>query len=337
MLNNLKIKKRAIKSEFSFRVVFGFLFLFSVLLISCVKKELPVLPHNSGSVITASVNMTSYYKWQLFYNLKSNSVVSKNLKTSWDLAFESGTGGYRIILNSSKAMYAGNTGLSNFASISDTNGFSIIKKFDAPSGAPDSSAIGDWRSKNRVYIIDRGYSEMGTFQGLRKIQFQTVDANTYTIRLSELNGNGDTTLVIKKDSLYNFTFLSFTTKSTVIVEPPKADWDIVFTQYLEAIPEAYLVTGVLLNRYGTYAIMDSSKLFSQISFTDAINYNLITKLNTIGYTWKYYDNANSTYTVFPQMNYIIRDNKGIYYKLHFIDFYDSGGNKGSPKWEQQEL
>lgn len=312
-------------------------FAYCLLFSSCQKEELPVPGHNSGNVITSTVNMEPNYKWQIYFDLKTNSIVNKNLKTVWDIAFETTGDGYRVILNSSKAMYAANTGNTNFLSVIDTTGFSNSKKFDVPSGYLDSTAIGDWRTTNKIYIIDRGYSETGAHQGFRKIQFQNVDANKYTIRFAELNGNGDTSIEISKDSIYNFTFLSFTTKSTVIIEPPKADWDLVFTQYLEALPTPYLVTGVLLNRYGTSAVMDSLKTFFQITYSDALNYSLSSKLTAIGYKWKKYDYGTSSYIVYPQMNYIIKDSEGIYYKIHFIDFYDTSGNKGNPKWEQQQL
>lgn len=321
--------------SYNYFLILGSWLLF--LLSSCRKEELPVPAHNAGNVITSTVSMESNYKWQIYFDLKTNAMVSKNLKTAWDIAFEATTDGYRVILNSSKAMYAANTGNTNFTAVTDTIGFSNNKKFDATSGAPDSTAVGDWRTTNKVYIIDRGYSETGSHQGFRKIQFQSVDANKYTIRFAELNGNGDTSIEINKDSTYNFTFLSFTTKSTVIIEPPKTDWDIVFTQYLESLSTPYLVTGVLINRYGTSAIMDSLKTFSQITFADVTSLVLSSKADAIGYRWKKYDYSTSTYIIYPQMNYIIKDSEGIYYKLHFIDFYDTSGNKGNPKWEQQQL
>lgn len=322
-----------------------FLILGSWLLIlfsSCQKEELPVPAHNAGNVITATVNMNNDYRYQVFYDLKTNTIVSKNLKTTWDLGFETSADGYHVILNTAKAMYASRTTKTDFITVTDTSGFSANKKWDEPTGSFDSTAIGDWKSNNYVYIIDRGYSETGAHQGFRKIQFQNVGAVKYTVRFSELNGNGDVTLEINKDSKYNFMFLSFNTKSTVIVEPPKADWDIVFTQYLHVYhnnnpPSTYLVTGCLLNRFQTAAIMDSLKTFSKISFYDMPDYILSVNLNAIGYTWKKYDYNTSTYAIYPQMNYIVKDNEGIYYKLHFIDFYDTSGKKGNPKWEQQQL
>lgn len=312
---------------------------FIFLLFSCKKAELPVPAHDPGNVTTTTVNMESNYKWQLFYDLKTNNVVGQNLKTSWDLGFEATENGYRIILNTSKAMFARNTGNINFTSITDTIGFALNKKWDEPSGNLDSTAIGDWRSANNVYIIDRGYNETGVHQGFRKIQLQTVDANKYIVRFSQLNGTGDITLQINKDSTYNFQFLSFNTGSVLIVEPPKALWDLEFTQYTHIFYSTtvtpYLVTGCLLNRYKTIAKMDSLVTFSSINLASAENYILSPSINTIGYTWKTY--TSGLYVTHSQMNYIIKDSEGFYYKLHFIDFYNGSGVKGNPKWEFQQL
>ncbi len=306
---------------------------------SCKKEELPVPKHEAGDVITASVNMDVSYKWQIYYDLNTNTVVGQNLKTAWDLAFETNANGFHVVLNSSKVMFAYNTNIVNFSTVTDTIGFAVNKKWDAPTGNLDSTAIGDWRNSNFVYIIDRGYNELGVHQGFRKIQFLSVDATKFLVRFAQLNGTGDVTLEINKDDKYNFTFLSFTTSNTLIIEPPKATWDLVFTQYTHIFydpqPTPYLVTGCLLNRYNTTAIMDSLIPFASIQFSDAQNYILSANINTIGYNWKTF--TGGVFITHPHMTYVIKDSKGYYYKLHFIDFYDQLGNKGNPKWEYQKL
>lgn len=310
----------------------------SVLLFSCKKAELPVPKHDPGDVTTSTVNMDATYKWQVYFDLKTNTVVGQNLKTAWDLGFENGSAGFHVILNTSKFMFAYNTGSTNFNSVVDTTGFALNKKWDSPSGSFDTTAIGDWQGQNNVYIIDRGYNETGVHQGFRKIQIQSVDANTYTVRFAQLNGTGDITLVINKNDNYNFSFLSFSTSSTLLIEPPKDTWDLVFTQYTHIFyspTEPYLVTGCLLNHYNTKASVDSVNSFSQIKFENLSNYNLSNHINVIGYDWKTY--TGGTYVTNSNINYLIRDSEDYYYKLHFIDFYNQSGIKGNPKWEFQKL
>lgn len=309
-----------------------------VFIFSCKKKELPIEKHDPGDVITSSVNLESNYKWQIYFDLKTNTVVGQNLKSIWDLGFECGTNGSHIVLNTSKFMFVYNTHQTNFSAVTDTIGFAINKTWDLPNGDFDSTAIGNWQGNNEVYIIDRGFNEVGTHQGFRKIQFQSVDATSYTVRFSALNGNGDVTLQINKDDNFNFTFLSFSTSNTITVEPPKETWDLVFTQYTHIFhnpTEPYLVTGCLINRSNTSAVVDSSTAFTQITYDKIPNYTLKTDVDAIGYNWKSY--SGSSYSIKYHVNYLIRDRDDIYYKLHFIDYYSPGGLTGSPKWEYQKL
>lgn len=307
-------------------------------LLSCEREEIPVPAHVAGNVTTQSVDMGADYRWQLYYDLETNQVVGQNLKSDWDLGFEATADGYHVVLNSAKAMYAWPTGDTAFGAISDTAGLGQGKRWDAPTGNLDSTALGDWRGMLQVYVIDRGYNEAGVHLGFRKLQLQSVDATEYVLRYAALSGAGDTLFQLPKDSAYNLSFFSFADGGKLAaIEPPKHDWDICFTQYLERLPEPYLVTGVLLNRFGTQAVMDSARAFDAIDFDAAQTLRPSSALNTMGYAWKYYHFASATYHVLPQMNYILTDSKGLLYKLHFIDFYNDQGIKGSPKWEYQQL
>ncbi|QQS29715.1 MAG: HmuY family protein [Sphingobacteriales bacterium] len=322
------------------RIVVGWYCIALILWFSgCQKEELPVPQHNAGEVVTSSVEMGADYRYQIFYDLKTNTIIAQNLKTDWDLGFETSKTGYRIILNTSKAMFARNTGITDFESVSDTLGFEFNKNWDNPNGNLDSTAIGNWKEKNEVYILDRGYSHTGLHQGFRKIQFLSVNETGYTFRFANLNGSNETQFQVEKDSLYNFTFLSLSNGGQIVeVEPPKENWDLCFTQYLHIFYDPftpYLVTGCLLNRTQTYATQDSVRLFSEITYQDIANIALSSDINTIGYEWKTF--VNDTYSTNPNLNYIIKNKEGFYFKLHFIDFYNTSGLKGTPKWEVQEL
>ena len=316
-----------------------FMALGSILLSSCEVKELPVPLHDAGNVITTSADMSSSYKWQVYYSLENNTEVSKVAKSTWDLGFETGDNGYRIILNTAKMMFAYNTHATNFASVTDTSGFGNGKRWDEPSGYLDSTAIGDWRTDGNVYIIDRGYDEAGNTLGFRKIAFTSVSTTAYTVKYAQLNGTGEIIFHITKDNACNFSFLSLTGNGLqVTVEPPKDQWDICFTQYTHIFYNPtmpYLVTGCLHNRYNTTATMETIKPFSQVTFTDTYDYTFKTAINTIGYDWKTF--TGSLYTTDPNKCYLIKSSTGHFFKLHFIDFYSGTGDKGHPKWEFQAL
>ena len=50
-----------------------------------------------------------------------------------------------------------------------------------------------------------------------------------------------------------------------------------------------------------------------------------------------FDFETGKYSVDPSQNFIIKSTEGIYFKLHFNEFYNETGEKGYPKFEFQEL
>ena len=308
----------------------------SFLFVACEKDEIPVPAHDPGDVITNSVNMDPLYKYQLYFDLETNSMVKKNHKTDWDLGFESSPSGNKVILNGAKYMLVANTGSSNFSGIIDTTGYTF--QVDMPSGSLDSTAIGNWTANN-VYIINRGVDEFGIPQGISKIEFLSVNSASYSVHFSNLDGTNDVTLNIPKDTNYNFTYLSLD-GNIASIEPPKEDWDLHFSQYTHYYYNdhtTYLVTGCLSNRNKVEVAEVFNKDFSEITFSDVPNYIFSKNINTIGYDWKFYDFDISSYIILYNQNYIIKSTEGKYFKLHFIDFYDQFGVKGTPTFEFQEL
>jgi hypothetical protein len=304
----------------------------------CVPGETPIPVHDPGDVNTVSIDMGVDYTWLVYFDLKTNTIVERKMKPSWDLGFEASPEGYHVILNSSRIMAAYNTGKTDFSTVTidDTLG---KEQRDSPTGSLDSTAFGDWRNGNPVYLVNRGND--GTNLGWAMVQILSVDEQQYTVRFSALDGSNEQTVTVPKDDNYNFTFLSLTTGATVSVEPPKRDWDVVFTSFMHLYYHLgrlpYMVTGCLLNRYNTAAAVDTVNEFSAISFDNIANYSFSTDINTIGFDWKTYSFNAGTYMADPSKNYIVRDSEGLYYKLHFIDFMSTSGEKGHPKWEYQQL
>ena len=80
------------------KITFLYLFFF---ILSCEKGEIPISQHNSGQTNSTQINMGSDYSKQIFYKLKTNSVISENQKTEWDIAFDCSINGWNVIINSS--------------------------------------------------------------------------------------------------------------------------------------------------------------------------------------------------------------------------------------------
>lgn len=309
---------------------------------SCMKQELPVPLKPKGEQMSASADIKEDYQLQVFYSLKNNAVVATNKYTSWDLGFEAAPDGWHIILNGAKfrmVVYPINKSF-DAVQISDTIGINSL--IDAPSGNLDSTAFGDWQKANRTFVLHRGTDENGKFLGMAKVQILSVDATKYVVRFANIDGTNDNTIELLKDDDFNFVFLSLDAQGKIVhVEPPKKEWDIVFTKYTHFYADLnmrYSVVGCLLNPYQTIAGRDSSSVsFESLDLGIATKTNLSNAIDRIGFEWKTYDIDKGKFTVDAQMNYIIRcGEEGIYYKLRFIDFYKNGV-KGNAQFEFQRL
>ncbi len=341
-------------------VKIGIGFSLIAMLSSCFREDDIFTLEEPGEIKVASVGQGNDYSNQIFFDLHDGQIL-KNNYADWDLSFESGPNGYHIWINGGKGMYAGSKSETNFNLVQDTTG--VKWRWDSPTGNPDSTAIGNWttyiptsaqkpipankmdeaeRSTGLVYIIDRGSSHNGS-QRYWKVKFVWVNNDAYKVKFGLLNNTFVDSLIIKKNSQYNFAYFTFDSGGQQItMEPVKTTWDLVFTRYRYVFYNTtpftpYMVSGVLLNPTGIYAGVDSTMTFEEIDYQKAKTVKLINERDVIGYNWKLYSFTTSSYIMAPNRNYIIRDEKGYYWKLRFIDFYNQSGEKGYPKFEYQRL
>jgi hypothetical protein len=328
------------------------IYVFSVftILTSCFKEDEKVESYDRGDVVVKTIEMTQYYTNQVYFDLEEGEEVSVNNKNEWDLGFECSEEGSHIILNTSAFMVAANSGSTDFEQVFDTTG--LQWKFDKSDGDLDSTAIGSWFSieqedtlyKRYVYILNRGYTDLGNLRGLKKIQFDSLVNKQYYFRFANLNGSDEHTFSVQKDPAVSFNCFSFAEGGQQLSFEPSFDtWDILFSQYTtllytdEGDPYPYLVTGVLLNRRNVGAAMDTVNDFSGISIADLDGKIFSTKLDYIGYDWKVLEgdvnSGNVSYTIVPGRYYIIKNRKGFVFKLRFTGFYNNVGEKGYPTIE----
>jgi len=327
--------------------ILGFI---AILITSCFKEDEKVQIHQSGNVTTDTIVLTQNYKYQIYFDLSSDSKVATNLRTDWDLAFECKTGGSHILLNSSCFMKAADCGLIPFAQAIDTAG--LHWKFDSSDGNPDSTALLHWININNndtiyprhVYAINRGLDENGNILGLRQVVFDGLRHGIYSFRWANIDGSAVKSSVIEKDTTFNYIHYSLKNGGgQQAPEPVKSNWDLLFTQYSTLLftdagdPYPYLVTGVLINQNGVQVAVDSIKPFSEITFESASNMIYSKKLDAIGYDWKFYNFDTGSYTVRFERTYVIKDTEGFYYKFRFTGFYNNLGQKGYPVIEYQKL
>jgi hypothetical protein len=322
-----------------------FILLLLTLLTGCFPEDKMIIPREINIVEIPY----STYDNQVWYSLKDMSVASFNSFPDWDLGFESNRSGHHIILNTSKFMHAGNTGSSGFDGIKSNICDTMI--YDDSSGDLNKTAIGNWADfKNpdnpiytgNVYIIDLGSDNNGVSYGFRKVVFEGFSNDTYQIHFSNIDGSDEHHFQIPTDAERNFTLFSFSNGGKLApVQPVNSKWDLCFTQYSTIlfddnnVATPYLVRGVYLNTEGTTAVADSISSFSKITINDVDNYTFSDAQDVIGYAWK--DYKDDAYSVRPDIFYLIKDQRGIYYKLKFTGFYNSSGARGYPSFQVVNL
>jgi len=312
-------------------------------------KKLDPIPMPEGVKI-GSVELGPAYLNQVFYSLEANKAVKSYTLYDFDLAFESTAEGWHILLNSSRFMHAGNSGQKDFAAVTSQAGLDM--KFDNSNGNLDSTAIGNWAQFSatdtilykQVYVIDLGVDGSANPLGYKKIIFQSLVQGKYTIRFANLDGSEEFTFVVPKMPDVDFVGFSFSNGGVVVdFEPPPTDYDLFFGQYTTLLysgtePYPYLVRGVLLNRNFTEAFFyQGGKQFADIEFADIASLEFSPDLDVIGHEWKSYNLEEGFYKVETGRVYIIRNQHGHYYKLHFISFYNDNGEVGYPKFEFKKL
>ncbi len=318
-----------------FFLLLGFSFLS---LQSCIREEEPVIPHLVGNVVSRSIAMSSDYRSQVFYNLEKDSVIGRNLKTDWDMAFDvQDTEGGKIYLNQAKYMHAWRTDQLELEQLRDTAGFFKNARWDAANN-PDTMGIGPSKGLANAFWIDRGFNEFGDPLDFVRFKIVLVTREKYVFKIFRQGATNSEQYEIQRDTNYNRVYFSFATNKAVKVEPKKTDWDLQFTQYMHTFRDPYtpyLVVGVLLNPLSTQAVADSTVAFEKIDRTVAQNFKLSNKSDVIGYGWKVF--TGNIFKVQLQYNYIVQNQKDMLFKMRFVDFYDNRGTKGTPKFEFQRL
>lgn len=321
--------------------------------IGCMPEDEPLTPlFVDSTTMRQSVSMGSLYGTQLYYSLKTKSIVRSQPITTWHIGFSCERDKATVILNSALFM--------RLCEVKSTTPFEEVTKvpeiperewrYDKPILVEDSTALGKWYKKEgstytfnkSVFIVDLGNDDIGKKLGFRKIQFVDITDNTYTLRVAELNNKNDTTITIQKDSEYQFIHLNVQAKCKVVVgEPKRNEWDLLFTRYTYIFYEpeytAYSVTGVMINTPKISVWKDSAGSFDKVTRNEAQSYSYKNDRDVIGYDWKYFDLENNKFILDHRRTYVLKTNEGFYYVLRFMDFYDEKGVKGTVTYEVKSL
>ncbi len=296
-------------------------------------------------------------------------------RNSWDLAFFSDDN-FRVKINGSLYMAAGK--IEGTLSIDDVRDNTTIQRMqelvkvgtfdpanlafiDNPSGNPEGTAIGEIKTDdnlNPVYLLNLGYNPgednvpvgsvmvAGEERGWKKIRILRREQG-YLLQYADLNDTTHKEILIQKSPGFNFTFFSFTTESTVLVEPSKKSWDLNFTVFTNKVYQGDDPKGsygysdfILQNRYGgvtAYKVVipkGDKNYYNQYSLKDVNKALLSLDYQVIGGTWR--DVATGK-ILFKDVFYVINDSKGNFYKMKMLDFLNEKGERGYPKFEYSLL
>lgn len=310
----------------------------AAMLTACEKDELPVEPFPRGAAEIGSLFMGAFYSDQVWYSLGSNSEVTRNKITDWDIALEGAPNGWKIYLNGARMMTGWLSPHNHINTATDTAGFGSAKRAEIAAEFFDAPALPDWHDHpGAVYLLDLGFSELGVAMGLVWMQVVSADENQYEIRTRLFAESEVRTHEIPKNPGHHLVHFSILQGSTVSAAPPDDAWDVVFTKYTYQFvdpPLAYLVTGALLNPHNTRAVVISDKAFEAITAADTLQYPLINQPDIIGYDWKTYSFDLGQFTVNSKRTYLIQVQSGFLYKIRFVDFYNASGAAGAPMFEK---
>ncbi len=304
-----------------------------ILLTGCFEKDEPIQPFPRGEVEGISLEVGPKYTHQLYYSFAQNQVVKSNDRDAWDLAFSCEAGNNTVYMNTGNSMYGAITDKNMISEVNDTSGLTF--KWDWSNGKDDSTVLYDWENHGKVAVLDLGYTIDNQHRGYAKVKF-SVQNDSLLITYGMIGQRFERLAILGKDNLYNRVYFSFSSDSKVDIEPVKTAYDLIFRQYIyyfevEDLP--YSVVGALSNPTNTDVMAISDKDFADITIDDTLSYSFSEQQDVIGYDWKEFNIDEGVYVVYPDKNFIIRTALGFYYKFHFVDFYNTSGERGYPKVE----
>jgi len=327
-----------------FRIILV-LIIFSICCASCFKKETPypVPPKElfDTTVYESTVALGPNYINQIYFSL-TNGIVKTNEYNIWDIAFST-TPSSEIWMNNGKNILLYLTNVTQFSEVTTTNGLNAKNwLYDDNKGAPGTSGLGNLKQEHLNKVIIAKINNNTYF----KFKITNFDSTSYTIAYTGLSENSGNEITVKKDDQYNFIYFSFI-NGIIDVEPRKSEWDILFTRYRyiykaynpDGSDFLYLVSGVLTNPHNTKSAGDSVNFrnFKTFNLDSLAVMDVNSNLDNIGFNWKTVDIQTGNYKVNDKMIYVIKDQKDIYWKLHFYSFVNNLGEKGNPYFRFSKL
>ena len=311
----------------------------------CLKEEKPItLGVRNPNSSYKQFNCSSDDNLVNFFNMGGDLVYTAS-NSQWHIALDSRKEGNSARTNLTVSTYKlYRTNSDNFHDDLSSQMIDDNLAMDSVNNLRTSNAITcSHNVAGKVYIYHHEPDINGDNELKIKFQVLNVSDQAYYIQYKNLMDTCSTFYIlrIKKDPRYVFNYLSFDNGGKLVkIEPPKEDWDIMFTQYRDMVKyeldqtyHPYQVLGVLLNPHNTKAYeVTANKGFVDINSDDCKLATWTKESNLIGYDWKSYSINNAIYTTDTSRVWLLR-NQHEFFKLRFINYYNPNGQSGYPTLE----
>ncbi len=318
----------------------GYLLSAVFLMTSCLPEEDPVPPVDRGGMTTVQIEMGGTYTDQVWYNLSAQEVIKTVNRYSYDMIYDPTLTIAPIGLNSARISSIAATGSSDFSTSVNPTDYTYYES--DPSGIQDSSAFAKVDFEyGKVYLVKLGVNESGNQAGYKKIRLTKVDDVSYLLEHGKPDDKSPTQLELSALANMEQRAIHFGENTLLDILPRHDEYDVLFTNYTHLFYTPYLaysVTGMLLNAHNVEASeLDDSADFLDVTSTSLDTVTWSSELDEVGYDWKWYSLETSSYTVYSDRTFVLNDRYGYHYKMRFIDFYNSQGERGYPTFEIERL
>lgn len=303
---------------------------------------------------------------QVYIDLSSGGNATA-LRTSWDLGFYGGAD-FRVAINGSLKMSAKQLETTNIdeVQVADesmiiSQGSGVASQIDHPAGLITGTAIAAISANdadNKVYLINMGSnpsetapsagsegSASGTLRGWKKVRILRSGTD-YKIQYADIDATTHEEKIISKNSAFNFTFFSLTSKNVVNVEPQKNQWDINFTTFTNLFNPTtpyYFPDFVVTNLKGgarSYQVLNTESLnYDTFTLANVVTANFTEDQRNIGSNWRSTSTTGpgglpvSAFVLRTDRFFVIKDPAGNIYKLKFTGGANAGGERGYPTFQ----
>jgi hypothetical protein len=305
-----------------------------ILFSGCFEQELPINPHPPGLTTSSAVNLGADYAQRIYFDLPTATAVASHDKLAWDLAFSSETTSPTVRINSSRFCHLARTAQSDFSAFFSEKALSDLSwAFDAEEGPQMHTAAAPQGELliGELLILDLGYDLNNSALGLMRLMIDSVTAAAYHIRFAPIDQPALVEVAsVPFDGDRLWLHFSLQAASPIALEPPSAQWQLLYTQYTALLDGAtsYLVTGILTPN-PELQVCDLGHLPLDVALDanwDTLQWS--SQWNAIGYDWKAYDFDLGAYSVDANRLFAIRTPDQREFLLQFVDFYSPTGTAG---------